>query len=128
MMAGPIGAVMTLTVLAITFVGPFVEPHSPNALLGVPFSSPSAKFPLGTDVLGRDVLSQYLDGGYKLVIIAAIATFLGYALGGTIGLVAGFTRSFASPLLMRGVDVFLRLPRPYSSYSSLPQASAQARY
>src|SRR5579872_5041115 len=101
---------MALAVLALAFIGPFVAPNPPNALLGVPFSSPSSRFPLGTDVLGRDILSRTLDGGYKLLIIAALATLLGYLVGGTIGLVAGFTRSLASPLLMRGVDVFLAFP------------------
>jgi ABC-type dipeptide/oligopeptide/nickel transport system permease subunit len=101
---------MAGTALAAAFIGPFVVPNPPNALLGIPFSPPSSKFPLGTDVLGRDMLSRVLDGGYKLVLIAAIATAFGYLLGGTIGLVAGFTRSWVSPVLMRGVDVLLAFP------------------
>jgi peptide/nickel transport system permease protein len=105
-----IGAAMTLMILAVGFLGPFFLPHPPNALLDIPFSSPSSKYPLGTDALGRDVLSRLLDGGQKLIVLAAIATALGYLAGGAIGLFAGFTRSLASPVLMRGMDVLLAFP------------------
>jgi peptide/nickel transport system permease protein len=105
-----IGAAMTLMILAVGFLGPFFLPHPPNALLDIPFSSPSSKYPLGTDALGRDVLSRLLDGGQKLIVLAAIATALGYLAGGAIGLFAGFTRSLASPVLMRAMDVLLAFP------------------
>jgi ABC-type dipeptide/oligopeptide/nickel transport system permease subunit len=101
---------MALAVLSVAFAGPFFLPHSPTALHGIPFSPPTSEFPLGTDALGRDVLSRILDGGYKLIVIAAIATFLGYLVGGAIGLFAGFNRSLASPMLMRGMDVLLAFP------------------
>jgi ABC-type dipeptide/oligopeptide/nickel transport system permease subunit len=107
---GRIGAGMALTVFSVAFIGPFFLPHPPNALLSTPFSPPSSEFLLGTDVLGRDVLSRVLDGGYQLIIIAAIATLLGYLFGGAIGLFAGFNRSMASPVLMRVVDVLLAFP------------------
>ncbi len=105
-----IGAGMVVTVLAVAFLGPLVRPHQPNALLSVPFTASSGRFPLGTDVLGRDVLSRTLDGGYKLILLAATATSLGYLVGAAIGLFAGFTSSLPSALLMRGMDVLLAFP------------------
>jgi ABC-type dipeptide/oligopeptide/nickel transport system permease subunit len=61
-------------------------------------------------VLGRDVLSRLLHGGRSVILLAAAATILAYLIGLTIGLVAGFSRSFVDPLLMRTVDVMLAFP------------------
>ena len=66
--------------------------------------------PLGTDFLGRDVLSRLLNGGRSVILIAGVATLLAYLIGLAIGLVAGYIRSIADPLLMRGVDVLLAFP------------------
>jgi ABC-type dipeptide/oligopeptide/nickel transport system permease subunit len=101
---------MVLGVLAVAFLGPLLLPHKPNALLGIPFTGPSGHFFLGTDGLGRDVLSRTLDGGYRLILLATFSTLLGYLLGTAIGLFAGFTPSLASALLMRGMDVLLAFP------------------
>jgi ABC-type dipeptide/oligopeptide/nickel transport system permease subunit len=65
---------------------------------------------LGTDFLGRDVLSRLLHGGRTVVALAGLATLLAYAGGTLIGLIAGFTRSIADPLLMRAMDVLLAFP------------------
>lgn len=105
-----VGLAMSLLVLFVAVTGPLYAPHSPNALLGVPFAKPSLDLPLGTDVLGRDVLSRVLNGGYKLIALAGLATLLGYIVGGVVGLVAGFTRTLLSPLLMRGMDALLAFP------------------
>src|SRR6202007_1064968 len=44
-------------------VAPYVTPPSPTSFIGAPFSAPSSAAPLGTDNLGRDVLSRFLAGG-----------------------------------------------------------------
>ena len=108
--SGAVGVAILLFVIAVAVFGPLVAPHPPTTPVGAPLSGPSGSFPLGTDYLGRDVLSRVLYGGRSVLGLAAAATILAYALGLSIGLVAGYTRSLVDPLLMRSVDVMLCFP------------------
>jgi ABC-type dipeptide/oligopeptide/nickel transport system permease subunit len=94
----------------VALAGPYVAPHSSTAPIGSPLAGPSGHALLGTDYLGRDVLSRLLTGGRSLLALAATATALAYAIGLLVGLTAGYTRSAADPFLMRGVDVMLAFP------------------
>jgi peptide/nickel transport system permease protein len=107
---GRIGVVITGTVVAIALFGPLFAQHSPNALVGAPFQAPSPHFPLGTDFLGRDVLSRVLYGGRTVIGLAFAATVLGYAGGLAIGLPAGYLGGVTDGVLMRLVDVLLAFP------------------
>jgi peptide/nickel transport system permease protein len=107
---GAAGAVLLAFVLALALLGPFFAPHSPSAPIGIPYGGPSADAPLGYDVLGRDVLSRVLWGGRSVLLLAGAATLLAYAVGGLIGLVAGYSRSLADSFLMRAVDVVISIP------------------
>jgi peptide/nickel transport system permease protein len=108
--SGAVGAAIVLLIIAVAVLGPLLAPHSPTQPLGVPLSGPSGASPLGTDYLGRDVLSRLLSGGRSVLGLAAAATVLAYLLGLSIGLVAGYTRSLVDPMLMRSVDVMLCFP------------------
>jgi ABC-type dipeptide/oligopeptide/nickel transport system permease subunit len=108
--SGVIGLTMTIFVLGVAFLGPLFAPYSPNAPVGSPLSGPSGHSLLGTDAIGRDVLSRVLHGGYSVVLLALAATVIAYACGVLVGLVAGYVRGWPDPLLMRGVDVFLAFP------------------
>jgi ABC-type dipeptide/oligopeptide/nickel transport system permease subunit len=105
-----IGLVVLFLVLGVAFVGPYFAPHSPSAIPGIPYSTPSSQFWLGTDYLGEDVFSRVLSGGRAVILYGAAATILAYLVGGTIGLLAGFTRSRVDSLLMRAMDVLLAFP------------------
>ena len=61
--AGKLGVLLLLMGGAVAILGPYVAPHSPTALVGLPLDSPSGEHWLGTDQLGRDVLSRVLYGG-----------------------------------------------------------------
>jgi peptide/nickel transport system permease protein len=108
--SGAIGVAILVFVVAVAVFGPLVAPHPPTRPIGVPLSGSSGTAPLGTDYLGRDVLSRVLYGGRSVLGLAAAATALAYLLGLAIGLVAGYTRSVVDPLLMRSVDVMLCFP------------------
>jgi peptide/nickel transport system permease protein len=108
--SGSAGFAIVALLLLLVVVGPYVAPHSSTAPIGAPFSGPSGKALLGTDFLGRDVLSRVLYGGRSVIGLAAAATALAYLVGLSIGLVAGYSRSIADPLLMRSVDVMLAFP------------------
>jgi peptide/nickel transport system permease protein len=105
-----IALIVLAAVVGLAFLGPFFAPHSPSELASGAFSRPSGAFPLGTDYLGEDVLSRVLWGGRSVIIFAALATALGYVVGGTIGLVTGFGRGVVDATLMRTMDVLLAFP------------------
>jgi peptide/nickel transport system permease protein len=105
------GAGLTLFVLALVVVGPFFAPNSPIDFVGVPFESPSSYAPLGTDIVGRDVLSRVLSGGTVILSLSAIATLLGVAAGGMLGISAGYFKGLPDDVIMRTLDVLLAFPQ-----------------
>jgi peptide/nickel transport system permease protein len=107
---GLVGAILLALVLLVAVFGPYVAPHPLDQPVGTPFERPSAEAWLGTDFLGRDVLSRVLWGGRSVLALAGLATLLAYAGGLAIGLLAGYTRSLLDPLLMRSVDVLISFP------------------
>jgi peptide/nickel transport system permease protein len=105
-----VGVVLVLLLVGIAVIGPFLAPHSPSEFVGAPYEDPSSSALLGTDNLGRDVLSRFLWGGRSVLGLALAATALGLALGVTIGLVAAYARGTMDDLLMRAMDVILAFP------------------
>jgi peptide/nickel transport system permease protein len=105
------GAGLTALVLILVAVGPYVAPNSPVDFVGAPFDPPSANALLGTDILGRDVLSRVLSGGTVILSLSAIATLLGVATGGLLGIGAGYFRGTADDVIMRLLDVLLAFPQ-----------------
>lgn len=109
-LTGKIGLAMLAFVLAVALIGPLVSPHGIATPIGAPGTPPYGEAPLGTDYLGRDVLSRVLHGGLSVIWMATAATLLAYAAGISIGSIAGYHRSLVDPMLMRGVDVLLAFP------------------
>jgi peptide/nickel transport system permease protein len=109
---GAVGVSIVLFVVIVSVFGQYLAPHDPNApVTGLGnFAQPSSRALLGTDDLGRDVFSRLLFGGRSVLGLALAATLLGSAIGLTVGLIAGYSRSNADPLLMRTVDVMLAFP------------------
>jgi peptide/nickel transport system permease protein len=105
-----IGVALAGFVVAVAIIGQFVSPHSPEALLGTPFQPPSSDYPLGTDRLGRDVLSRLLHGGLELLLLGGATTVLAYVVGTTIGLYAGYRQGVLDTILMRTMDGVIALP------------------
>lgn len=108
---GAIGLSILLLVVAFAILGPFFAPHSPTLSLSVPLSKPSSAYPLGTDELGRDVLSRLMAGGWVLLLMAVCATVGGVALGAVAGISAAYRRGAADGLIMRTVDIILAFPQ-----------------
>jgi peptide/nickel transport system permease protein len=107
---GAVGLVMLIVILAIAFIGPPFAPHAIDATIGVPSTPPGSGALLGTDQLGRDVLSRLLDGGRSVILLGLLATMLSYVAGMTVGLIAGYSKTWLDGLLMRSVDVLLAFP------------------
>ena len=108
-----LGVVLTVLVLVVALLGPFVVPawtgHGTTSFSGRPFQGGTGLF--GTDNLGRDVLSRFLAGGWRLLAYSALATVLGVGLGAVLGMVAAFRGGWLDALIMRGGDVLLAIPQ-----------------
>ena len=107
---GRVGAGILVAVVGIALLGPLVAPYAPDAIVGAPGQQPGGGFVLGTDYLGHDVLSRVLYGGASVLYLALAATALAYAIGVTVGTVAGYSRNLLDPVLMRSMDVILVFP------------------
>ena len=105
------GVGLTLSVLLLVVVGPFVAPNPPIDFVGVPFEAPSPHAPLGTDIIGRDVLSRVLSGGTVILSMSLVATVLGVAAGALLGAGAGYFKGLADDVIMRTMDVLLAFPQ-----------------
>jgi peptide/nickel transport system permease protein len=108
--SGAVGVSIVVFVVFVAVFGKYLAPHDPSAPIGAPLANPSSHALLGTDDLGRDVLSRLMYGGRSVLGLALFATLLAYAIGMTIGLVAGYSRSKIDPMLMRSIDVMLAFP------------------
>jgi peptide/nickel transport system permease protein len=105
-----VGVALVLLLVGIVLIGPLFAPHTPSEFVGAPYAHASGSALLGTDNLGRDVLSRFLWGGRSVLGLALAATALGLALGVTIGLVAAYASAMADEFLMRAMDVLLAFP------------------
>lgn len=92
-------------------LAPWLAPYDPNALhLDSILSAPSAQFPLGTDALGRDVLSRLLYGGRVSLWVGFVAVGISVTIGLVLGLVSGYLGGLVDEIVMRGVDIMLCFP------------------
>jgi peptide/nickel transport system permease protein len=92
-------------------LGPLIKPDTATQFVGVPFAEPSGGHLLGTDTLGRDVLSRLLDGGWVLLLMAVSATIIGVASGALAGIAAAYIGGISDGVIMRSVDVLLAFPQ-----------------
>jgi peptide/nickel transport system permease protein len=106
-----IGLALVLLLVGCALIGPLFAPYSPTEFIGAPYEKPSAEALLGTDSLGRDVLSRFLWGGRSILALAVLSTILGVALGVAVGLVAAYARNVLDDALMRTMDVILAFPQ-----------------
>jgi peptide/nickel transport system permease protein len=106
-----LGFWLTLGIVVVAAAGPYVAPNSPTEFVGRPFSGASSAAWLGTDYLGRDVLSRVLSGGRTVVWMSVVAAVGGLLLGTAIGMLAGYVGRWVDTVLMRAVDVVLAFPQ-----------------
>ncbi|MEI9406416.1 ABC transporter permease [Mesorhizobium argentiipisi] len=105
-----IGFMLMLAVVALAIAGPFFAPYGPTELVGVPFDIPQRDFLLGTDTLGRDVLSRFLWGGRSLVWMSLAATAIALTLATTLGMSAAYFKGRVDDAIMRLIDLKLAFP------------------
>jgi peptide/nickel transport system permease protein len=108
---GKIGVAIVAAFVVVVAIGPSIAPYGPNDIgVADPNSAPSGSFLLGSDQLGRDVLSRLLAGSRSVILIPVFATLLAFALGGLAGMVAGYRGGRVDAVIGRVVDVLISLP------------------
>ncbi len=113
-------ALLGLAIIALTVLGailaPWLTPYAPEeqffdglTLEGAPLG-PNATYLLGTDLLGRDLLTRILYGAQTSLIIGVAANGLSLLLGTLVGVTAGYARGWLGALLMRLTDLMMAFP------------------
>ena len=106
-----IGLTLTLIIAALALAAPLLAPADPTTLhLSHTLQSPGEGFWLGTDALGRDVLSRLLYGARTSLSVGLVAVGLAVGLGVAIGALAATGPRWADNLLMRATDAVLCFP------------------
>ncbi len=106
---------VVIVVLAALFA-PWLAPYDPSqqffdglTLEGMPLP-PGGKFPLGTDLLGRDLLSRLLFGARVSLIVGLVANGIAVVIGTVVGVAAGYLRGWVEIVLMRLTDIMTAFP------------------
>ncbi len=113
---GMVGAFLVLFWVVVAILAPLLAPFDPNSSIQ-PFAKPgiaAAKgggtFWLGTDHIGRDILSRIIWGSRTVLIYAPLATLSAYTVGILMGLLAGYRRGWVDDILSRVADIILSFP------------------
>ncbi|MGI9485681.1 MAG: ABC transporter permease subunit [Geminicoccaceae bacterium] len=111
------GLLVLVVVLFSAIFADFVAPHAPAQQYRDHFLAPPAweeggsiQFLLGTDAVGRDILSRIIHGARYSLFIALIVVTISLTFGISIGLVAGFARGWTEAMIMRMMDILLAVP------------------
>ena len=112
-----IGLVVIVVVALLAVFADFVAPHAPTLTNNAAFLRPPAwqdggswTYPLGTDAIGRDMLSRLIYGARLSLAIGVAVVALSIVVGIALGLVSGFVGGWVDALVMRAMDILLTLP------------------
>ncbi len=105
------GGVLVLLVFVLSIFAPLVAPYSPSTIdIKNILVEPSFSHPLGTDELGRDVLSRMLWGGRISLEVGFVAVGIATIIGIILGAIAGYYGGHVDGIIMRAVDIMLSIP------------------
>ncbi|SCX22515.1 Glutathione transport system permease protein GsiD [Agrobacterium sp. DSM 25558] len=96
--------------LTIALFAPILAPHGVNDIVGASWDYPSLSAPLGTDMIGRDLLSRFIWGARITLFTAGAATGIAFAIGTSLGLLAGLRNDWLDTALSRAVDLLMAIP------------------
>ncbi|MEJ5022646.1 ABC transporter permease [Ochrobactrum vermis] len=105
-----IGLVGLVTILLCALLAPWIAPYDSNAIVGEVWAPSGAEFLLGTDNLGRDLLSRLLFGARATVFVALAASIIAFSLGVTLSFIAVTVGGTTDQLMSRINDLFMSIP------------------
>lgn len=105
------GAVVVILMFMVALLAPLISPHDPAAIDAYHILlPPSLDHWMGTDDLGRDVLSRMMHGAGISLMVGFVAIGIAIVIGTVVGLLAGYYSGWADAVLMRFVDIMLCFP------------------
>ena len=105
-----LGLVMVVVYVGVALTVGFLPLRDPLQVSTQRLVGPTPEFPLGTDALGRDLLSRILFGARLSIRVAALSVAIATIIGGTLGLVSGYLGGLADLAIGRVLDVFFAFP------------------
>ncbi len=107
-----VAACMVLGLILMAVFAPWISPHDPFQGMTLRRLKPPGTegFWLGTDELGRDMLSRLIHGGRISLFMGIVPVFFALTIGAFIGVTAGYAGGWTNTLLMRTIDVFFAFP------------------
>jgi dipeptide transport system permease protein len=110
-----VGTTVIMLMLLLALFADVIAPHSPyvtnsSIALKPPFWQHGGSFPLGTDAIGRDMLSRLIHGARLSLTIGISVVAISTAAGVMLGLLAGFARGIVEITIMRAMDILLTMP------------------
>lgn len=109
-MSAQFGIVVILIYFFIALFAPVLTPYGESEVVGVEFDEWGQEFILGTDNLGRDMLTRLLYGARNTIGIALITTILAFLIGGVGGILAATLGGWPDQLFSRVVDILMAIP------------------
>jgi dipeptide transport system permease protein len=111
------GLIVIVLVLFCALFAPLIAPHEPNLTNNTVFLKPpfwqeggSFSYPLGTDAIGRDILSRLIYGARLSLVIGIAVVALAIVVGIVLGLIAGYFKGLADIVIMRFMDILMTMP------------------
>jgi peptide/nickel transport system permease protein len=105
------GFIIIVTAFLLAMLAPWIAPYDPDDInVKAILLAPSSHHWMGTDGLGRDVLSRMLFGGQISLLVGLVAVGISTSIGIVLGALAGYYRGWVDTLIMRLVDVMLSIP------------------
>ncbi|KAA3659519.1 MAG: ABC transporter permease [Chloroflexi bacterium] len=108
---GYIGFLAIVSIILISFVGPYFVELDTDTKVDQIYSTPTSEFWLGTDHQGRDIFSQIIHGGKDVLLVGLAAGIISTAIGVTFGTLAGFAGGWVDSLIVAITDFVLTIPR-----------------
>jgi peptide/nickel transport system permease protein len=105
-----IGLVLTAIFIFIAIFAPWIAPYGLGEIVGGVWEPMSREHWLGTDNLGRDLLTRMIYGGQTTILIAAAATAISFGLGSILGFTAAVVGGWPDTLMSRFVDLLMSIP------------------
>jgi peptide/nickel transport system permease protein len=105
-----LGATILLFWIVVAIIGPRLVPYDYADIRGAPWSPPSADYWLGTDRLGRDMLTRIVVGARLMLVLPITAVILAVLCGSSVGLLTGYKRGVVDDIVMRLMDIFMAFP------------------
>ncbi|WP_435205469.1 ABC transporter permease [Micromonospora sp. bgisy143] len=134
--AAIVGAAIIVLFVLVAIFAPLIAPHDPvrrfdeltDLLTPNNIAGPMDGFPLGSDELGRDLLSRLVYGSRQTLFVGVLATLIGLAIGVLLGAIAGAVGGWVDNILMRITDVMLALPALLLAITLVALASKSSQW